>query len=180
MFYFPYSINFISENLLPILNIVIATTCSVAHFFRSFLGTAYQLTIALKHTVLQSLMASNSELFFFAHNSGRSAPWAELGLSVHLLGFPQFLMCFTGVGCLRQPQRGCRGSLPCGLSSSRRLAGFFYMVVSGQHPKRVRVEASKLFWALGLRRHHHWSRQFTIPAQIQGEGKGLYKEFVTI
>lgn len=118
--------------------------------------------------------------FFFAHNSGRSAPWAELGLSVHLLGFPQFLMCFTGVGCLRQPQRGCRGSLPCGLSSSRRLAGFFYMVVSGQHPKRVRVEASKLFWALGLRRHHHWSRQFTIPAQIQGEGKGLYKEFVTI
>lgn len=64
MFYFLYSINFISENLLPILNIVIATTCSVAHFFRSSLGTAYQLTIALKHTVLQSLMASNNELFF--------------------------------------------------------------------------------------------------------------------
>lgn len=99
MFYFLCSINFISENLLLILNIVIATTtCSVAHFFRSSLGTAYQLTIALKHTVLQSLMASNSELFIFAHNSGRSAPWAELGLSVHLLGFPQFLMCFTGVG----------------------------------------------------------------------------------
>lgn len=79
MFYFLSSINFISENLLPILNNVIGTTCSVAHFFSSSLGTACQLTIALKHTVLRTSMASNNEHFFFAHNSGRSAPWAELG-----------------------------------------------------------------------------------------------------
>lgn len=144
MFYFLYSINFISENLLPILNIVIATTCSVAHFFPVISRHSISVDYCFKTYSPPKLNGFKQWAFFWLIILGGQ----HLGLS----SARQFICwAFLSFACvslvldgLRQPQLGCRGSLPCGLSSSRRLTGFFYMVVSGQHPKRVRVEASKL------------------------------------